>query len=230
MIKCWHFFSQGIRWTPNDGKSINFLFDDWLPSGPLSTAIHGPHSLQDYSLLVADATAFLTSFGELHVQLPPLLDRTIQTTLLLSSQNTSDTFHWKLTPNGSFSLSFAYSMIANTEPNSNWDWLGRLKHFPRSLSSFGFLPTTQFQQELPLLLEAFKFLILAQDAHPLKPHYMLFATVPSSFPFGNLPIFLVLSDLLFHSHSLIGSRSTALRNSFFFGPTLSWSSVFCFLL
>ncbi|GKV51460.1 hypothetical protein SLEP1_g58115 [Rubroshorea leprosula] len=56
MIKCWHFFSQGIRWTPNDGKSINFLFDDCLPSGPLSTAIHGPHSLQDYFLLVADAT------------------------------------------------------------------------------------------------------------------------------------------------------------------------------
>ncbi|GLT63420.1 hypothetical protein SLA2020_359870 [Shorea laevis] len=126
-------FSQGISWCVNNGKSVNFFHDDWLPTGPLSHILHGPLTLQEANSTVADVSFFLSSFRQLPWNLPPEFERTILTQLELADPSHNDSITWKLSPNGSFSLSSAYTLTSSSAPfdEKDWHWIWKCPTLPK---------------------------------------------------------------------------------------------------
>ncbi|GLT55617.1 hypothetical protein SLA2020_287220 [Shorea laevis] len=116
-------FDRRIPWNINNENSVNFFHDDWLPIGPLSHFLHGPLTIPDSNLSIADASLFLSSFGELPWHLPLVLERTISTQLELADPHHIGSITWKLSPNGSFSLSSAYNLVCSLAAHDEKEWL-----------------------------------------------------------------------------------------------------------
>ncbi|GLT77990.1 hypothetical protein SLA2020_495420, partial [Shorea laevis] len=95
--------------------------------------LHGPFTPNDATLLVADVSRFLSSFGELPWNLPSMLERTILSQLELADPSVNDSMMWKPSPNGTFTLSSAYSLLCSVDPHNNndWHWIWKCPTLPK---------------------------------------------------------------------------------------------------
>ena len=131
-------FTQGIKWTIQNGNSVLFCLDRWLPSGSLRTLISGPLTLDDLSLTVADVHPFGGHWliDKLSFVLPDHIILDLLATSFSSNPLSNDLVVWAFSSNGAFSLHSAYLLSkylvpTNPSPSLSPSWIWKAGTTPR---------------------------------------------------------------------------------------------------
>uniref|UniRef100_A0A2N9F3E9 Protein kinase domain-containing protein n=1 Tax=Fagus sylvatica TaxID=28930 RepID=A0A2N9F3E9_FAGSY len=134
-------FTQGIKWTIQNGNSVLFCLDRWLPSGSLRTLISGPLTLDDLSLTVADVHPFGGHWliDKLSFVLPDHIILDLLATSFSSNPLSNDLVVWAFSSNGAFSLHSAYLLLkdlvpTNPSPSLSPSWIWKAAHRGISLT------------------------------------------------------------------------------------------------
>ncbi|GKU99357.1 hypothetical protein SLEP1_g12219 [Rubroshorea leprosula] len=111
-------FLQGIKWISVDGNSISFWKDCWLFDPPLNSILFRPLSSNDEDLWVVNVFSFAAFNSSLISD--PLFDtilKTIKANPISKIGLGNDSYSWKGSRDGSFSMKVAYLMAKGVNIN-----------------------------------------------------------------------------------------------------------------
>ncbi|KAK9994007.1 hypothetical protein SO802_023710 [Lithocarpus litseifolius] len=144
----------GLKWTVNNGRSINFWKDFWLPCGPLCNFIEGPLTCDEEHLTVQQGAnpRFSGDACNVSFELPDQVLSLIKAVPFTLNQDAEDTLTWAFSKDGSFSLKSAYLLARGSNPlnlgSSSLSWIWKADTHPRVqfflwLCSHNNLPTEE---------------------------------------------------------------------------------------
>ncbi|GAA0184297.1 hypothetical protein LIER_31585 [Lithospermum erythrorhizon] len=123
---------KGLKSTIGDGTTTFLWTDNWLGQGCIANYMHGPLNKEEHNAKVCSIihpTTKLWDLSRLSFQPPMELANRILATPTSLFANIGDSFTSK---DRSFLMKEAYGMISMDDtPNSNLDWLWKLKTLPR---------------------------------------------------------------------------------------------------
>ncbi|GKV38468.1 hypothetical protein SLEP1_g46380 [Rubroshorea leprosula] len=117
-----------------DGNSISFWKDCWLFDIPLNSILVGPLSRSDEDLQVADVFSCADFNSSLiSYPLPDTILETIKANPISKIGLGNDSYSWKGSRDGSFSMKVAYLMAKGVNPNPvmNWNWIWKIHTLPK---------------------------------------------------------------------------------------------------
>ena len=123
-------YVKGLKWTINNGSSINFWKDFWLPCGPLWSFFVGPLHWDEDQLTVQEGVALSCNGGECNFSfvLPKQILYLVKATPFALNQDTEDSLAWAFSKDGLFSLQSAYLLARGSNPlnlgisSMSWIW------------------------------------------------------------------------------------------------------------
>lgn len=89
-------YVEGLKWTVNNGKSINFWKDFWLPCGAIRKLIAGPLTWVEEQLIVQQCVDPRLEWNahRISFKLPNQVTSLIKATPFSLNQNSEDSLTW----------------------------------------------------------------------------------------------------------------------------------------
>ena len=128
---------KGFKWTVNNGSSISFWKDFWLPCGPFQSLFVSPLHRVDDQLTVQEGVALCCNGGEgiLSFVLSDQILNLVRAIPFALNQETEDSLAWAFSKNGLFSLQSAYLLARGSNPLnlgfSSMSWIWKAETHPR---------------------------------------------------------------------------------------------------
>ena len=91
-------YIEGLKWTVNNGRSINFWKDFWLPCGPIRKLIEGPLTRVKDQMTVHQCADPICKGNEFNFsfELPEQVVSLIKATPFSLNQNSDNSLTWAL--------------------------------------------------------------------------------------------------------------------------------------
>ncbi|GLU10924.1 hypothetical protein SLE2022_277000 [Rubroshorea leprosula] len=114
IIKGYDLFSSGLKWVPHTGTNISFWTNCWATEIPLVSMLHDPHPSDFISITVSDFfTAGDHAFELISYYLPDDISNILKAIPLSIFNDREDSFAWKGTSRGTFTVASAYCLLKN---------------------------------------------------------------------------------------------------------------------
>ena len=130
-------YVKGLKWTVNNGSSINFWKDFCLPYRPLQSIIEGPLHRDEDQLTVQQGVAQSFNGGEYNFsfEFPEQVLNLVKATPFELNQEAKDSLAWAFSRDGLFSLKSAYLLARGLNPLnlgiSSMVWIWKADTHPR---------------------------------------------------------------------------------------------------
>ncbi|GLT55828.1 hypothetical protein SLA2020_289160 [Shorea laevis] len=117
-----------------DGNSILFWKVYWLFDAPFNSILFGPLSSSDEDLQVAEGFFFIAfNSSVISYPLSDTILETIKVNPISKMGLSNDSYSWKGSRDGFFSMKAAYLMAkgVNTNPDMDWKWIWKIHTLPK---------------------------------------------------------------------------------------------------